>query len=378
MIRAAWITTGFSKDEKDTGGAAAIHNLARELSLSEDIELTIFSFYYPFSQPEYKFYDAKVFSFAGEGLHRKMGKPGIWRKCIRKFGEEHEKKRFDVIHSMWAGESGNIAAKLSKKHNIPLTINICGGELAEIKEINYGSRLKCWQKKFVDYSIDSADKIIAGSDYVVEKIEKYYGSDAMNKTTKIPFGADEKVFYSYKKYDENKKNSLINIANALPVKSHETLFKAIKIVSQMIPNIKLKIYGMDEEGLLIKRARKNGVEKNVEVHNFIEHDEIAEALNQSGIFVLSSLYESQNMSIIEAAFCGLPVVSTDAGAAREITQHIVKPGDYEGLSDEIISVIDNYKEEVIQSQKKIQSLKEKYSLKSTTNKFLEIYKQLSA
>ena len=63
-MRIAWITTGFSKDENDYGGAAAIHNLARELSLSKEIDLTIFSLYYPVNKSEYDFYNAKVYSFA--------------------------------------------------------------------------------------------------------------------------------------------------------------------------------------------------------------------------------------------------------------------------------------------------------------------------
>ena len=79
-IRVAWVTTGFSKNENDTGGAAAIHNLARELSLKSNIDLTIFSLYYPLNQPEYKFYNAGVFSSLSQGIKitKKFNKPEIW------------------------------------------------------------------------------------------------------------------------------------------------------------------------------------------------------------------------------------------------------------------------------------------------------------
>ena len=374
--RIAWITTGFSKDDNDTGGAAAIHNLARELSLKDNIELTIFSLYYPLNQPEYKFYKAKVFSFAGKKAHKKIDKPGMWKECIKKFNDEHRTKPFDLIHSMWAGESGNVAAKLAKKHKIPLIVNICGGELAEIKEINYGSRLKYWQKKFVDTSLNSADKIVSGSDYITDKIEEYYGAKAKNKTVKIPFGADEKIFIPENRRG-NKKYSIINIANAVPVKSHETLFRAMRIVNEKYPEAELNIFGHDDKGILRKLASETGIEGCIKINNFTGHEQVAKMLNDSGIFVLSSLYESQNMSIIEAALCGLPVVSTDVGAAREVTEHIIKPGDYKELAIKILNVIDNYETEKEKSVMKIKQLINKYSLSVSVNAFAKLYSDLA-
>lgn len=373
MIRVAWVTTGFSKNENDTSGAAAIHNLAKELSLRKNIDLTIFSLYYPLNMPEYKFFNSKVFSFAGSKRHRKTDKPGIWRRCIKKFNELHKENPFDIIHSMWAGESGNVAAKISKKFGIPLVVNICGGELAELKDIKYGSRLKYWQKRFVDTSLNAADKIVSGSDFITEKIERYYGTGAKNRTIKIPFGSDEKIFFPDETDDKNKKFKLINIANAVPVKAHESLFKAMKIVSEKYPEVKLKVYGRDDKHTLINLAKETGAGKIIETKDFIEHGEVASALKKAGIYVLSSLYESQNMSIIEAAFCGLPVVSTDVGAGREVTEHIVKPGDYEGLALKILHVIDNYETEIIKSKEKIDELRKKFSLHVVTDKFELLY-----
>ncbi len=152
-IRAAWITSGFSADERDYRGAAAIHNLARGLSPHHEVDLTIFSFYYPVKKLEYEFYGAKVYSFAETEKISRFGKLNIWRKCMKKFGEVHSQNKFALIHAMWANEPGYIASKLSRRFSIPLLVNICGGELAELKQINYGSRLKYWQRKFVDNTL---------------------------------------------------------------------------------------------------------------------------------------------------------------------------------------------------------------------------------
>ena len=375
-MRVAWITTGFSGGE-EYNGAAAIHNLAREIASYKDIELTIFSLYYPIKKKEYAFYGAKVLSFAQKEKVSKSGKLSIWRRCMKKFGEEHRKNRFDIIHSMWAGESGLIASRLSKKHHIKLIVSICGGELAYFPDINYGSRTKFWQKRFVDRAFGEANAIVSGSDVITELVKKYYHDDIFEKTLKIPFGVDETLFHP----DANKNVAkrpltLINIANVSPVKDHMTLLKSLLKVRDKYADVTLLHYGKDDKHSLRRMIHELGLEKNVNLGGFINFKEVPDALRKADVFVLSSLYESQNMAIIEAAFCGLPVVSTDAGAAKEITDSIVISGDGNALADLIIRTADNLGEEKKKALNKIEALKKDFTLKASTDKFVKLYRSI--
>src|SRR5437868_14161197 len=97
-IRAAIITTGFSKDENDYGGAAAFHNFVKELSLNNEMDVAVFSFYYPVNQPEYNFYNAKVYSFVSGKTDSITSRIKMWRKCETKFNEEHKKNKFNMIN----------------------------------------------------------------------------------------------------------------------------------------------------------------------------------------------------------------------------------------------------------------------------------------
>src|SRR5205085_438196 len=171
-IRIAIITTGFSKDENDYGGASAFHNFVKELSNNKDVDVSVFAFYYPVNQPEYNFYNSRVFSFASGKTDSMFSKLKTWRKCEKKFKEEHAKNKFDIIHSMWARESGFTSSRLARKYKVPFIANIGGGELADLKEINYGSQTTQLQKYFVDKSLTRADVIVCGSDYISNKIEK--------------------------------------------------------------------------------------------------------------------------------------------------------------------------------------------------------------
>ena len=373
-MRIAWITTGFSKDENDFGGAAAIHNLARELSLNREIELVIFSFYYPINQPEYNFYNAKVFSFAEKENNSKLEKIKLWKQCRKKLIEEHNKKPFDIIHSVWSGESGYVASRLARKLNIPFIANVCGGELAELPEIRYGSRTKFWQRTFVDMAFERANRIVVGSSYITDKIDSYYNDSVFAKVVRIPFGVDEKLFYPGK--TKSSFPALVTIGSAVPVKAYNVMLNAMKAVTQKYPGARLIICGRDDKNILPQMINDLGLTNNIELKGFVEYENIASVLNSSDIFVLSSLYESQNMSLIEAALCGLPLVSTGVGIAPEITDNLAEPGNPESLAENIIRVIQNYNSESDKALLKIPELKDKFSLNKCVNSFIELYKSL--
>lgn len=380
-MRIAIITSGFAKDEKDFGGAAVFNNFVKELSLRKGIEVTVFAFYYPAGRQEYDFYKAKVFSFAGKS-RSKFHKPGIWRRCRRKFEEEHRIKKFDLIHALWCGEPGYIASQLSRQFSIPLAASICGGELAAVKSINYGSQMKFWQRYFVKETFEQASVIVAGSDYIIDKIRVYRSGKYSFKTVKIPFGVDEKFTsppssLSFKRGGvDNQSLNLISTANAVPVKSHIDLLKAFKIVLQKYPDAKLTCCGNDYEGILSNLVNDFGLTGKVDIKGFVEYENLPSLFSSSGIFVLSSLYESQNMSIIEAAFCGLPVVSTRVGIAPEITPYVSEPGDYEKLADNILYVISNYEKVKAESGDRLPGIQERFSMRKCVDEYLKLYVNL--
>lgn len=381
MKRVAWITSGFPAHERDYAGAAAILNLARELSQHRHIELTIFSLYHPSDRKEYQFYGAKVYSFGNtplKGEISRVRKLRIWKNCRKKFAELHSYRKFDFIHSFWANEPGFVASRISKEHGIPLIANICGGELADLREIGYGAQLMFWQKRFVDSSFKWATRIVGGSDFILGKLKEYYPQEAA-KSVKISFGVDDKMFdvrISGLARLSRESPAVINIASAVPVKSHLTLFKAMRIVSEKFPSVILKIYGHDDSRKLDKLSHELGVSKNVKIMGFIEYEKIPEAIHEADLYVCSSLYESQNMAMLEAAMCGIPVVSTNVGAASEITGHLIEPGNHQQLAEKTMYVLENLKREQENAERKVKDVKKRFSLSSSVKRFVDLYCQL--
>ncbi|MBE2228034.1 MAG: glycosyltransferase family 4 protein [Ignavibacteria bacterium] len=372
-INAAWVISGFYSDENDFGGAAAIHLLAKELSHDPGIHLTVFALYHPHLIKEFRLHNINVLtlnSYPPEKLNR-VRKLKAWRLFHRKFAEKNKLEKFDIIHSFWAGEPGYNASIAAKKHNIPFAANICGGELAAFPEIKYGQQLKKTQKYFIDKTMYRADKIVCGCDFIAEKVSDIYGNNIADKTIRLPFGVDTSLFAPKQAKETSNSGGpvLINIAHAVPVKDHKTLLSAIALVKKHCPGILLKVYGNDPEGYVMSTSENMGIGSNVKVFGFVEYIQIPEALKGSDVFVLSSVYESQNMSILEAAFTGLPVVSTNVGVAREISPYISEPGDAIALAENILIAL---------KQKKpvYKELHEKFSLKASAESYKKLYNEM--
>lgn len=371
-LRIAWITTGFAAKVGDHVGIASIHDLAKYLSQQSGIDLTVFALYHPVSKEPLNFCNSLVYSGKTDGGYfsdtGKFQKLGSFKRILSLFKKEHTKKPFDIIHSIWAGESGFTAAYLSKKYCIPLIVNICGGELADFPEINYGSRTKPLQKYFVTKALNTADVIVASCDFISEKVNHYYGSEIFSKVRKLPFGVDETLFrppISVKPINPAKP-VLLNIAGFSPVKAHKDLFAALKIVKQKYPGVMLECCGYDEKNMLKDLAAQTGLSQNVNIRGFVDHNDLPHLMHNSDVYVLSSLYESQNISLIEASFTGLPVVSTDVGIAKELTPLISQPGDPVSLAQNIFKAIES-------PNMNYPGIREKFSLKTCSEKFIDLY-----
>ena len=88
------------------------------------------------------------------------------------------------------------------------------------------------------------------------------------------------------------------------------LCKAFKKVINKYPNIRLLIIGEGEQKkILTHYIKKNDLEKNIFLIGFF--DNIFYILSRSKGFILSSLWEDPGFVIVEAAFCRVPIISSD-------------------------------------------------------------------
>jgi len=128
-------------------------------------------------------------------------------------------------------------------------------------------------------------------------------------------------------------------------KDFPTLIKAFSLVRKK-RQARLMILGEGEDRPKLERlVQELGLEKEVALPGFGPNP--FKFMRHAALFVLSSRWEGLPYALIEALFCGCPVVATDCpGGVAEVLEggrwgKLVPVGDAEAMAEAIIEVLDN-------------------------------------
>lgn len=107
---------------------------------------------------------------------------------------------------------------------------------------------------------------------------------------------------------ELKQKRVVALGRLSPQKNFASLIRAFKLVVAVHPDWELIIYGDgSQKGMLLKLVEDLGLKNNVKLPGYTGN--ITQALLDSSIFALSSVFEGFPLVILEAMACGVPVVS---------------------------------------------------------------------
>jgi glycosyltransferase involved in cell wall biosynthesis len=251
---------------------------------------------------------------------------------------------FDIIHSFWLGRPSQVAGYLHRRRPRPWIVSVAGQELSSAR-LEALSPLHRWLA-ILRYrtSLAKASAVTAGSRQLVERIEQLgyraswwplfpdvarYGTrPARGSFTGHPF-------------------RLITVADHNPAKDKETLLRSVQELKRRGHSIHLDWVGLelnpDETARLIASL---DIAECVTVYGHQPHNRIADFLQNADVYVQSSLYESQGVSVCEAAACGLPIIGTATGILSELVPEgaiAVPCGDPYALADALTQVLSSEK-----------------------------------
>lgn len=226
---------------------------------------------------------------------------------------------------------------------------------------------------------------------LMRKIKKYYPKlDALTCLT-------ERDYSYYKSINENtvriengvkmqlnsaklENKIIISAGRFVDIKGYDLLLMAFKGVVKKHPDWKLNIFG---DGPEKEKLKKIIVEQ--ELYNNVRLMQTSNNLNKeiltSSIYVLSSLYESFGMVIVESMALGVPCISYATEGPREIVTDgedgiLVSPiGNVEALEKAINNLIED-DEFRIEMGSKAKKKSEKYSLDLIGEKWEEMIRNL--
>jgi glycosyltransferase involved in cell wall biosynthesis len=164
-----------------------------------------------------------------------------------------------------------------------------------------------------------------------------------DRITVIHNGVDLDYFRPATERLPGDKRVVLCIARLVPEKDHETLIAAFSLVAARYPEAELWLVGDGPRRQAIRRLANRRLPPG-RLCLLPGQSDIKPLLQQSSLFVLSSIQEGLPNVVLEAMAAGLPVVATDVGGLSEVVQPgetgwLVAPKDVPALSDAICHLL---------------------------------------
>jgi glycosyltransferase involved in cell wall biosynthesis len=242
-------------------------------------------------------------------------------RAHRKVWSLLRRRGFDVIHDNQCLGYGML---LMKQFKIPMVCTIHHPVTVD-RDLDIRNA-KGWMKfkLFRWYSFLPMQKFVARRMDRILAVAESSANDT-SKSFKIPRdrfrvvynGIDTDLFHTNGSTPK-RPNSLIVVGGYSPIKGLTHLLKAMTLLKKEV-DLKLTIIGGPPDGKYSSGLVKDyGLQDSVTFTGRISHDELVKHYGASQVAVVPSLYEGFGFPAGEAMACGLPVVSSSAGALPEV------------------------------------------------------------
>ena len=264
---------------------------------------------------------------------------------VMRFNKRYKKlrtiiKEYKITHIISMGEYPNI-------------LNALMGEdvkkIARITNSFSSLSIKNWLVYFLTKLFyKKLDLIVTPAKYLEIELQEYFGIDTKIRT--IYNFIDIKSINNYR--EKRDKKRVIHIGQLVKQKAQHYLIESFARVKEEIEDVELVIIGKGEREKELKELVKSlNLERDVRFLGW--QDNPFYWLQNSDVFVLTSLWEGMPNVLIEAMACKCPVISFDCPSGpNEIIDKpgengiLVEVGDVDKLTKEIVKVLrdDKYRE----------------------------------
>ena len=156
------------------------------------------------------------------------------------------------------------------------------------------------------------------------------------KVYRCPLSVNQTFWEKKWSIEKAEKHSIICTASGYPLKGLHMVLRAVALLAQEYPDIKLYVPGtkMVADGTLQWLVRKRGytmyveklirelkIEKHIVWLGQMTQEELAEQYAKTNVFVLSSSIENHSSSLKEAMMVGVPSVAAAVGGVPEYVRH---------------------------------------------------------
>ena len=169
-------------------------------------------------------------------------------------------------------------------------------------------------------------------------------------------------------------------------KGLDVLLKAVSIVKNTYPDIKLRISGDVNWNrpfgkILNKIIRNLNLENNVSVLGIISESDVVQELIDANIYVMPSFIENESNGLCEAQLVGTPSISSYTGGIPDMvsdgkTGLLFSRGDHYVLADKILQLLNNTDEAIAISKQARHVSHERHDSSRNIPRIAEIYNEI--
>ena len=321
---------------------------ANKLSSMENVELATMTYAKVEKNIDAYACNIRNFIFAGGGKRLLVTSKKTLADCEYVLNEFKP----DIIHIHGTEYSmGYSMLKVNEKYGIPVLLTIqgvlsrisqeyCGG--LSFFEMLKMSSLREWLKlKNPIFAKKLYSKNAKREREVLKKVKYVTGRTTWDKA--VMLSVNERLeyyrlnynlreeFYSAEKWASEKMepHTIYMCAAGYPLKGIHIMLKAIKLVKEKYPNVKLYVPGGNYkdgkpvkvngyERYILKKIKKYGIENNVYFLGGKSAKEVAEIVSKVNVCVVTSAMEGASATICEAMMIGTPCICTYRGGMTDL------------------------------------------------------------
>ncbi len=168
---------------------------------------------------------------------------------------------------------------------------------------------------FQKRNIKNIKAVISPSESSKLDIQKYF--NCPEEKIKVIWNGIDLSDHQFNIKEGHTNNLVTIISSDVPMKNLKTIIKAVALVRNDVPGIKLTIIGdlREENEKLIKNL---DLQRNINFKNKLSRSDLIETLNNSDIGISGSLYEGFGFPLVEMISSGLPVITSNKGSLPEL------------------------------------------------------------
>lgn len=285
--------------------------------------------------------EAGDWDLAGAHIHN-IGRRHMHLRAVRAISKIHRSSPFDVIHAIWSGSCGLIAAVAARLLRTRSLVHVAGGELVCIPDIAYGGS-QTWRGRLREALVLRAvSAVTAASEPVIAAL-----SQRGVAAHRVPLGVDLKSWPPRAPVhrDHERPARLIHVASLNRVKDQSTLLRAVAALMNSGVRFEMDVVGEDTlKGEMQALSQQLRLSERVRFHGFLTQRQLRPVVEAADLMVLSSRHETGPLVALEAAVAGVPTVGTMVGHIAEWAPDAavaVPVGDWTRLSNAIRQLLDD-------------------------------------